>query len=514
MNSVIELSPHAKISFAIDALQAARSTVISKSAAADHISLLSIHVATYGLSRNDLFTAIDLLTHESSLRLSQALQLTRLLYPRDAVDDDVIVMIVGCIGHGQGKVPFQLQAALLKWIVLVQPFLRSQKVLARVYAVLFVYLDYESTRQWLSQLLFIATKRNNIKPWRIQYLMELHNKYRESHHILGLLLLYKEYYPEIVIDRFTPVRSTLFKYPDTRFREVVNEIRASNNDQQNPVYTRDTLLNQITKRRRLMIPSTASLSVLSSSVTVEELSDLPAFVKNVEKVALPAQLGSVLRDNGMVKQILVNRPSEHAWARVNTWLSFTLHEGLAATTRASATNSQRERVADDALCEILEKSYELSHYTTTLLLSVDSFFREAFFASWDGGAGADSDNNKARERRIVFKLLALLPFRSWHELRRDLLTPLDRIFFDARTEDAEFRFHYIMLLADISVSYSTKQSSRQDDDGSSTPEVIEIVSRIVEHAMMLIRHARLDSGVYYGTVGYWRTVTTWLLANA
>ncbi|KAK9359773.1 Mis6-domain-containing protein [Lipomyces starkeyi] len=465
---IAPLSPQEKISVAIDGLHASRTTVISKSTASDHLSMIIIHVHEHGLSRDDLSKAIDVLTRPSSLRKSQALQLLKLLYPREKVDDDVVIRIVGCLGVGQGKADQLVQVNLLRWLVLIQPFLKSQKILSKVYHILFMHLSYESTRQWIAHLLFLATKRHDIRPWRIQYLLEMQNKYRESQHLTGLLLLYKEYFPEIVIDRFAKLRGALFKYPDPQFLSIIHEVHARANSLSGevPSFPRDGLSNL--KRRKLNIPEMITLDVSEKSVTVEELSTLASFAKNIDRVSLPAQVGSVLRDDGMVKRILVNRPSQRAWARLNTWIASSLREEL----DDAEENGYR---GEGLLGELLARSYDLCLYTKELLISVEDFLC-IYLPRWDG----------ARHRSTVFKLLLLMPVRRWEIIDRDITSPLTAIF-QKDTENWSFRYDYLVFLVDLLRSYSvrcgkvTSYGRDREVDGLSHAEVIKTMSSLFAH---------------------------------
>ncbi|KAK9374896.1 centromere protein I [Lipomyces chichibuensis] len=465
---IAPLSPQEKISVAIDGLHASRTTVISKSTASDHLSMITIHVHEHGLSPDDLSKTIDILTRPSSLKKSQALQLLKLLYPREKIDDDIVIRIVGCLGVGQGKADQLVQVCLLRWLVLIQPFLKSQKILSKVYQILFMHLSYESTRQWIAHLLFLATKRHDIRPWRIQYLLEMQNKYRESQHLTGLLLLYKEYFPEIVIDRFAKLRGALFRYPDPQFLSVIREVHARANSLSGavPSFPRDGLRNL--KRRKLNIPEMVTLDVSAKSVTVEELSTLASFAKNIDRVSLPAQVGSVLRDDGMVKRILVNRPSQRAWARLNTWIASSLREEL----EDAEENGNR---GEGLLGELLARSYDLCLYTKELLISVEDFLC-IYLPRWDG----------VRHRSTVFKLLLLMPLRRWEIIDRDITSPLTAIF-QKDTENWSFRYDYLVFLEDLLRSYSVRcgkvPSYGRDGevDGLSHAEAVKTMSSLFAH---------------------------------
>ncbi|KAK9465630.1 centromere protein I [Lipomyces arxii] len=476
----LQLTPQQKITEAISGLHAAVRSDISKSTASDYLSMLTVYVPEHGLSGSDLSKAIAVLTMPSSLLTSSSLQLVKLLYPRDRVEDDIVVNIVGCLGSGDGKPDFSVQISLLRWLVLIQPFLRTQAVLSQVYSILFMYLGYESIRRWTCHLLFLATKRKDIYPWRIQYLLELQNKYRDSQHLTGLLMLYKEYYPDIVVDRFGNFRGSLFKYPDQQFLTAINDLQSRLHRHESEASVARSALTG-PKRRRLNIPEVATIDPSGKSVTVEELTNLAAFAQNIDKVTLPAQVGSVFRDDGMVKRILVNRPTELAWERFNTWLASCLQQEFELSKRSDD---------DDALRELLLRSYELCQYTKQSFVSVQNFLR-IYIGQWNG----------VKNRDIIFKMLLQLPLRKWESLSKDIVTPLTSIY-DSNSQSWEFRYDYLMFMADLTRLYAAcLLSDEQDEVGEMNREDI-----ITASAKLVAHWEELYDKVKFGDQGYAKVV--------
>lgn len=70
----------------------------------------------------------------------------RSLYPAGPVSDDVVLTVVGSLGHGQLKPSLPIQSLLLRWLVMVYHILDSRAVLSRSYAVLFNLLDTAAIR--------------------------------------------------------------------------------------------------------------------------------------------------------------------------------------------------------------------------------------------------------------------------------------------------------------------------------------------------------------------------------
>lgn len=64
---------------------------------------------------------------------------------------DAVLRVVGCLGVGALKPSLNVQAALLRWLVMVYHVVEGRGVLARAYPVLFNLLDVAAIR-WVSLL--------------------------------------------------------------------------------------------------------------------------------------------------------------------------------------------------------------------------------------------------------------------------------------------------------------------------------------------------------------------------
>jgi len=105
-----------------------------------------------GLLNASLDKLIDIITLPNELAQGILGNLIKNLYPASKVCDAVVIKLVSSLGHGQAKPSFSTQASLLKWLVMVFDFLENQKVLFRLYGVLFNLLDTIAIRYALSYL--------------------------------------------------------------------------------------------------------------------------------------------------------------------------------------------------------------------------------------------------------------------------------------------------------------------------------------------------------------------------
>jgi centromere protein I len=134
---------------------------------------------------------VDIITRPNQLDQSSLGSLVRNLYPGSRVTDSIVVKVVGSLGHGRMKPSYSTQAALLKWLIMVYDILENQRLLSKLYSVLFNLIDTSALRYFtttfsrpllsllhplthiraqLCHLLSLITRRKHVRPFRIQVL--------------------------------------------------------------------------------------------------------------------------------------------------------------------------------------------------------------------------------------------------------------------------------------------------------------------------------------------------------
>lgn len=134
---------------------------------------------------------MDIITHPNELDQSSLGNLIRNLYPATRVPDIVAIKVVGGLGHGRMKPSYSVQAALLKWLIMVYDVLEDQKIFSQLYSVLFNLLDTSalryssiirkclflkadlSLRPQLCHVLSLITRRKHVRLFRIQALLAI-----------------------------------------------------------------------------------------------------------------------------------------------------------------------------------------------------------------------------------------------------------------------------------------------------------------------------------------------------
>ncbi|RYP90185.1 hypothetical protein DL770_003721 [Monosporascus sp. CRB-9-2] len=223
-----------------------------------------------GVLPAELDDLIDLVTTPNHLDQASLASIVRNLYPASTVSNDVVTKVVGSIGHGRSKPSLAIQGALLRWLVMIYHIIQSQGVLARGYSVLFSLLDTA------------AIRRKHVKPYRIQSLLSLARQTGNDPALTGLLRVFKDYYPEIIVGEATRGKASAF----------------------------------------------------NNSVSLEEIENVDGFVKALETIELPNQLIAVLGDP-LLQKFLLLKPDAEANQRVNNWLSSYAHDMISGDSDAN-----------------------------------------------------------------------------------------------------------------------------------------------------------------------------------
>lgn len=97
---------------------------------------------------------VDLVTTPNYLDQASLGAVIRNLYPAERPSPDVALRVVSALGHGALKASLTLQAALLKWLVMVYHVLETPAVLAQAYSVLFNLLDTAAIRYVYNEIMW------------------------------------------------------------------------------------------------------------------------------------------------------------------------------------------------------------------------------------------------------------------------------------------------------------------------------------------------------------------------
>lgn len=112
-----------------------------------------------GLLPDTLSELIDLLATPSFLDQASLSAVARNLYPATNVSRDVVLRVLSALGHGSRKPSLNIQAALLRWLILVYHVVDVPSIFSQSYIVLFNLLDTAAIRQVYHETHIMACSR-------------------------------------------------------------------------------------------------------------------------------------------------------------------------------------------------------------------------------------------------------------------------------------------------------------------------------------------------------------------
>ncbi|PHH59314.1 hypothetical protein CDD81_3383 [Ophiocordyceps australis] len=374
------------------------------------VSRLTSLMYEHGLSSDALQQIVELVTKPNQLDQASTAALVRSLYPRQLIPEDIVLSVVGALAIGGLKPALAIQAALLRWLILVYHVLEDRSILARAYSVLFNLLDTDIIRPWLAHLLALITRRKHVRPFRIQALLALSRQTGNDPSLVGLLRVFKDYYPEIIVGEAVRGKASAFKHPDPAWRQRLDEIQHAHRQaaQGATEHQKDFRVYRNANRsgRNKLIPSVHTSYAKEDSVTLEEIENVSSLVQNIEKLDLPNQLVAVLADP-LLQKLLLLRPSSDSYRRVANWLGSVLQDAVDGD------------VDEDTLWEVLQVVKEFVIQTREVPPILLDFFMR-FLQIWDGSG----------RRQLVLDILAFVPLIEFDELYRHILMPLETAMRD------------------------------------------------------------------------------------
>ncbi|KAH6689011.1 Mis6 domain-containing protein [Plectosphaerella plurivora] len=332
------------------------------------VERLTSAIYEHGLESEQLGKLLDLICTPSYLDQASLNALINNLYPATSIRSDDILKMVGCLGQGELKPSYSIQAGLLRWLVMVYHVIQEPVILSHAYAVLFNLLETAAIRPQLCHVLAVITRRKHVRPFRIQALLQFSRT--SDPPLIGLLRIFKDYYPEIIVAEAVRGKASAFKHPDPAWRERLNDIQRE--------HAQRTAIDSLQPRhgfsvnrdnfRRGAAPRPSGIP--GTSVTLEEVNSADKLVQNIDKIELPSQLAAVLVDP-LLQKLLVLRKDETTSRRVTRWIGAALADFLEG-------NSDTKSFVDmmDVLADFVTRTKE----TPPIILN----FLVKLFATWNG----------------------------------------------------------------------------------------------------------------------------------
>lgn len=417
-----------------------------------------------GLLDASLSKLIDLITLPNQLDQGSLATLIKNLYPAIKIPSAVIIRVVSSLGHGQAKPSFTTQAALLKWLVMVYGVLENPGVLSRLYGILFNLLDTIAIRSQLCHVLSLITRRKHVRPFRIQILMELTRQAGKDPALVGLMRVYKDYYPDVIVGDAVSGRASVFTHPDPEWQQRLVEIQDVYFQKIRPGLKPEQRAFRVIRRRQdgrktsnyPIIPEVHTSNAHESSTTLEEVEGVSDFVRRLEKIELPNQLVAAIGDPLLQKFIQLQ--STHVTLnRIDNWLLAFFEDQL-----------QTPGSPETLIIPMLAAIRDYTHYTKQLPPACLTYL-QSIVDSWDGVTG----------REVILDLLAFTPRQPFKDLRHNIFQKFEEAILEDSSVDSKLavlRF-YDNLLQEWTLSLLLQP---QQVPANSQP-----ISDLIDHANVL-----------------------------
>ncbi|EWC44573.1 hypothetical protein DRE_06654 [Drechslerella stenobrocha 248] len=414
------------------------------------VEQISSYANTNGIPNAQLQALLRILiASKSNLDGPKTRVLVKSLVPRERIAAATVLLLIGSLGEGERKAVYATQALLLRWLVMVYDFLGDYAIVHQLYGVLFNLLHTANLRGSACHLLALCTRRKDVKPFRIQALMKLYEDHGDEPAVVGLLQVYRSFYPDIILIG-TRKRSS-FKLWDPVWVQNVVLIQSREENAQDVGKAGDSQLrlrkgNRITsKARNSIVPTLHTFDASETSVTLEEIDSARDLVNNLQKLELPSQVGAVFRDD-MFRNFVLLKDSPAIAIRLDDWTGAALFEELDV--------EQSSKSPSERLDAFLHHIWDYTAMRKALLPPVVDFLKE-YMKSWNG----------KWHRETILGLLSFVQFSQLNDLQIEYFQKLETLFMNNSPTDvtALIRFH-TAYARNVIIQYSTTQNRDQEAD--------------------------------------------------
>ncbi|XP_053284820.1 centromere protein I [Pleuronectes platessa] len=360
-----------------------------------------------------------------SLRMgtSPCVRILKCLIPATVVPQEAVVRAV--VWLGVGKIPISTQILFIKWVLTVFDMIDSKEQLRAVYGFIFSFVTEENLCPFICHLLYLLTRKESVRVFRVRKLLELQSKLGRQPFLLHLLSLYKVFCPELVTLSISSRMRSGFRNHNSPWKSSLIAVQKRNgsllaSSDSLPLTIKDKPNSRKRKYGHLELPVLNSLvnkqaqaeSPFSRKlVPLVQLSSFTQLLENIHRIELPAQMGSLL-GSSLALQYLDCVQDESALLRLNFWLGYALHEEFLFCGDGRASQNSEEAL------QFLDKLLSTQHFLQEAFSSSEAFLYK-FLSVWDGSL----------LRPQILSLLSNIPVVPSSQIGRLLFEPLMQLFF-------------------------------------------------------------------------------------
>ncbi|XP_011770132.2 centromere protein I isoform X1 [Macaca nemestrina] len=356
-------------------------------------------------------------------------RILKCMIPATVISQDSVVKAVSwlCVDKCSGST----KVLFYRWLVAMFDFIDRKEQINLLYGFFFASLQDDALCPYVCHLLYLLTKKENVKPFRVRKLLDLQAKMGMQPHLQALLSLYKFFAPAL-ISVSLPVRKKIyFKNSENLWKMALLAVKQRNQGPSpeplklmlgpanvRPLKRKWNSLSIIpvlnsssyTKECGKKEMSLSDCLNRSGSFPLEQLKSFPQLLQNIHCLELPSQMGSVLNNSLLLHYINCVR-DEPVLLRFYYWLSQTLQEECIWY----KVNNY-------------EHGKEFTNFLDTIIRA-ECFLQEGFYSCeaflykslplWDGLCC----------RSQFLQLVSWIPFSSFSEVKPLLFDHLAQLFF-------------------------------------------------------------------------------------
>ncbi|KAL1766827.1 centromere protein I isoform X1 [Sigmodon hispidus] len=354
-------------------------------------------------------------------------RILKCMIPETVIAEDSVVKAVSwlCVGKCSGNI----KVLFYRWLVAMFDFIDHKKKINLLYGFFFASLQDNVLCPHICHLLYLLTKRDNVKPFRVRKLLDLQAKMGIQPHLQALLSLYKFFAPTLISVSLPTRRKIYFSSSKNPWASALLAVKIRNRGafQEPPKLTLGPTKGYSLKRKwssHSVIPAVSSTNKacgekkmslsdyfsMDRSLPLEQLQTFPQLLQNIHCLELPSQMSSVL-NNSLLLHYINCVKDESILLRLYYWLSQTLQEECIWY---NMNNYEQEKEFINFL---------------DIVIRVQCFLQEGFYSCeaflykslplWDGFSCQSQ----------FLQLLAWIPFSNFSEVKPLLFDHLAPLFF-------------------------------------------------------------------------------------
>ncbi|XP_010630034.1 centromere protein I-like isoform X2 [Fukomys damarensis] len=356
-------------------------------------------------------------------------RILKCMVPTTLISGNSVVKAVSwlCVGKCSGSI----KVLFYRWLIVMFDFIDHKEQINLLYGFFFASLQDGALCPYVCHLLYLLTKKESVKPFRVRKLLDLQAKMGMQPHLQALLSLYKLFVPTL-ISVSLPIRKKIyFKNSGDLWNSAVFAVRLRNKglfSEPLRLTLRPTNSHPLKRKwnSHSFIPVLNSSSSSNGcgkkemslsdclscdrSLPLERLQSFPLLLQNIDRLELPSQMGSVL-NNSLLLHYINCVGDESLLLRLYHWLNQTLQEECIWY----KVNSYEHRTEFTNLLDTITRA--------------ECFLQEGFYSCeaflyksipfWDGLSC----------RSQILQLVSWIPFSSFSEMKPLLFDHLAQLFF-------------------------------------------------------------------------------------